>query len=227
MMTTTMIKRAVSILLFASLTTIVCSQEKDFGLWYNISIGHEFTKKLDVELATTIRTFDNASRIEEGFIEAEVAYKFTKYLSAAASYRITENIEDDDTYHIRHKWFVGLKGEIEIWDLDIDGRIRYQERYKTYFEDEEDKIPDSHFRFRIKSTYKTPSFPLNPYMAFELFFPVFKESDFVIDKKRFTTGVEYKISKKHAVEVEYLYQRDHHPKLRDDHIVSLNYEFKF
>lgn len=224
---TTTIKKTVFVLLFALLSAFVASQEKDFGLWYNISIGHEFTKKLDVELATTIRTFDNASRIEEGFIEAEIAYKFTKYLSAAASYRLTENIEDDDTYHIRHKWLVGLKGEIDIWDIEVDGRIRYQERYKTFFEDEEDKIPDSHFRFRIKSTYKTPSFPLNPYMAFESFFPVFKESDFLIDKKRFSAGVEYQISKKHAVEAGYLFQRDHHPKLRDDNIITLKYEFKF
>ncbi len=224
---TTTIRRTAFVLLCAYLTVGIYSQDKDFGLWYNISAKYDITKKFEVEVITTVRTFDNATKIEEGFIEGEVAYKFTKYLSAAASYRITEHIEDDDAHHLRHKWFVGLKGEIDIWDIETDGRIRYQERYKTYFEDEEDKIPNSHFRFRIKSTYKTPSFPLNPFMAFELFFPVFKESDFVIDKKRFSTGVEYKISKKHAVEVEYLFQRDYHPKFRDDNIISLNYELKF
>jgi len=225
MMTT--IRRAVVVSLFSFLTAVIYSQDKDFGIWYNISVEHEFTKKLEVELLTTVRTFENASKIEEGFIEGEIAYKFTKFLSAAASYRITENIEDDDAYYLRHKWFVGLKSDIDIWDMEISGRIRYQERYKTYFEDEEDKIPDSHFRFKIKSTYKTPSFPLNPFLEAEIFFPVFKESDFVIDKKRFSAGAEYKISKKHAVEVEYLFQRDYHPDLRDDHIISLNYKFKF
>lgn len=225
MMTT--IRRSAVVSLFSFLTAVIYSQDKDFGLWYNISIEHEFTKKLEVELLTTVRTFDNASKIEEGFIEGEIAYKLTKFLSVAASYRITENIEDDDTYHLRHKWFVGLKGDIDIWDLGISGRVRYQERYKTYFEDEEDKIPDSHFRFKIKSTYKTPSFPLNPFLEAEIFLPVFKESDFVIDKNRFSAGVEYKISKKHTVEVEYLFQRDYQPDLRDDHIVALNYKYKF
>jgi MFS superfamily sulfate permease-like transporter len=221
------IRRAIVVSLFSFLTAVIYSQDKDFGLWYNISIEHEFTKKLEVDLLTTIRTFDNASKIEEGFIEGEIAYKFTKFLSAAASYRITENIEDDDAYHLRHKWFVGLKGNLEIWDLDFSARVRYQERYKTYFEDKEDKIPDSHFRFKVKSTYKTPSFPLNPFIGAEIFCPVFKESDVVIDKKRFSAGVEYKISKKHSVELEYLFQRDYKPDLRDDHIISLNYKFKF
>jgi len=221
------IRRAIVVSLFSFLTAVIYSQDKDFGLWYNIVVEHEFTKKLEVDLQTTVRTFDNASKIEEGFIEGEIAYKITKFLSAAASYRISENIEDDDTYHLRHKWFVGLKGDIEIWHLDISGRVRYQERYKTYFEDEEDKIPDSHFRFKLKTTYKTPSFPLNPFIEAELFCPIFKESDVVIDKKRFSAGIEYKISKKHSVEIEYLFQRDYQPKLTDDHIVALDYKFKF
>ncbi len=223
----TKIKRTIAVLLFCFITLHLFSQKKDFGIWYNAAIEHDFTKKIEAEFTATVRTFDNASKIEEAFFEGEIAYKFTKFLSAAASYRLTENIEDDDAYHLRHKWFVGLKGDIEIWDLEFSGKVRYQERYKTYFEDEEDKIPDSHFRFKLKTTYKTPSFPVNPFIEVELFCPVFKESDIIIDKKRFSAGVEYKISKNHSVEVEYIFQRDYKPKLCDDHIISLNYKFTF
>lgn len=221
------IRRILFIFLSASFTTLIYSQEKDFGLWYNLALEHDFTKKIEAEFATTLRTFDNASKIEEGFIEAEVAYKIAKFLSVAAAYRITENIEDDDNYHIRHKWFAGIKGDLDIWDLEFSGRVRYQQRFKTYFEDEEDKIPDSHVRFKIKTTYKTPSFPLNPFVETELFCPVFKESDVMVDKKRLAAGVDYKISKNHSVEAEYIFQRDYKPKLRDDHIVSLKYTFTF
>ena len=220
------VRRGIILTLFSCLTAMIYSQDKDFGIWYNASVEHEFTKKLEIDLLTTIRTFENASKIEESFIEGEITYKFTNFISAAASYRITDNIEDDNSYHLRHKWFVGLKGKFEIWNIEISGRTKYQERYKTYFEDEEDKIPDSHFRFKLTASFKTPSFPVNPYISAELFCPVFKESDIIVDKKRIAGGIEYKISKRHSVEAEYIYQRDYKPKLAYDHIISLNYKFK-
>lgn len=220
-------KRVFTVLFLSFMVMHLYCQKKDFGLWYNAVIKHDLTKKLEAELAATVRTFDNASKIEEGFIEGEIGYKIAKFLSAAVSYRITENIEDDDKYYVRHKWFVGLKGDIDIWDIELSGRARFQRRYKTYFEDEEDKIPDSHLRYKLKAVYKTPSFPLNPFAETEFFCPVIKESDVFIDKKRFAAGVDYKISKNHAVELKYIFQRDYEPKLNDDHIISLDYEFTF
>jgi len=206
---------------------ILFSQKTDFGLWYNVSFEHDLSKKLKIELMPTLRTFDNASRIEEGFLETELTYNLTKFLSLAGSYRFTKSIEDDDKYHTRHKWYAGIKGSAGIWDLDISGRVRFERRYKTYFEDENDKIPSSHMRARIKTVYKTPSFPINPYLSSELFFPVNKDPENIIDKVRFTGGIEYKISKKHAVEFEYIHQRDYFPTIRYENILSVNYIFKF
>lgn len=215
-------------LALASCMTIgLFSQSTDFGIWYNVSIEHDLAKKLKIELIPTLRTFDKATRIEEGFLEAELSYKLTKFLSLAGSYRYTKSIEDDDKYHTRHKLYAGIKGTVEIWDIDLSGRTRYEKRYKTYFEDEDDKIPSAHMRFRIKAVYKTPSFPLNPYLSSELFFPVNKDPENVVDKTRFAGGVEYKISKDHAVEIEYIHQDDYYPKVRYENILSVNYIFKF
>jgi hypothetical protein len=192
-----------------------------------VSIEHDLSKKLKIELQPTLRTFDNASRIEEGFLEAELSYKLTKFLSLAGSYRYTKSIEDDDRYHTRYKLFAGVKGTVELWDIDLSGRIRYEKRYKTYFEDENDKIPSAHMRFRIKAVYKTPSFPLNPYLCSELFFPVNKDPEYVVDKTRFAGGVEYKIFKDQTLEIEYIYQRDFFPKLRNENILAITYGLKF
>lgn len=222
-----MIRRLICLMLFSGLVPVLFSQKKDFGIWYNVSIGHDLSKKLSIEFLPALRTFDNASRIEEGFLEAELSYKLTKFLSLAGSYRYTKSIEDDDKYHTRHKLYAGVKGTFEIGDIDLSGRIRFERRYKTYFEDEDDKIPSSHMRFRVRAVYKTPSFPLNPYISSELFFPVNKEPEDVIDKLRFIGGVEYKIAKNHSVDAEYIYQRDYFPKMRDENIISLGYNFKF
>lgn len=203
------------------------SQTDDFGIWYNISGERKLVKKLELDLSACIRTFDKASKIEEAFLEAGVAYKFNKYLTAGVAYRITENIEDNDSYYLRHKWFVDLKGTLPAGDFTFTGRVRFQERYKTYFEDENDKVPVSHIRGRLKVHYNTPSFPVNPYLAAEYFFPIRSNTDKSVDKKRYMAGIEYNIAKKHSVSLEYLYQRDYHPKLSNMNILSLNYDFKF
>lgn len=222
-----MSKRIICLVFSLCLTGFIFSQKTDFGIWYNVSFEHDFSKKLKIALLPTIRTFDNASRIEEGFLEAELSYDLTKFLSLTGSYRYLKSIEDDNKYHTRHKWYLGIKGTVEILDIDLSGRLRFEKRYKTYFEDEDDKIPSSHLRARIKAVYKTPQFPLNPYLSSELFFPVNKDPENVIDKSRYTAGVEYKISKKHAVEFEYIHQRDYFPKIRHENILSVNYIFKF
>jgi len=221
-----MIKK-VLILLIIVFPAKLFSQDTDFGIWYSINSEFKLVKKLELDLSPNVRTFNNASKIEEAFLDAGLTYKLFKYLSLSASYRITENLEDDNSYHLQHKLFFDAKGSWTPGDLDLSGRIRFQRRYKTYIEDEEDKIPDSHIRLRLKALYDIPSFKFNPYLSAELFCPVFKEYDRFADKKRYMLGVEYNLNKKHGFELEYIFQKDYHPDLRNEHIIQVNYKIKF
>jgi len=221
------IKKLTVILVLSVFVTNLYSQKKDFGIWYNVSAEHKFTKKLELDLSTSLRTFDNASTVDEGYLEAGLQYKLTGFLSAAASYRISEDLEDDDSYHIRHKWFVDLKGSLNPGDFAFSLRLRFQERYKTYFEDEDDKIPDSHVRIKMKAEYDIPSFKFNPYVYGELFCPVFRDPERTTDKSRIGAGIEYNITKKQSIGTEYIYQRDFLPKVKDLHLISVNYNIEF
>jgi hypothetical protein len=223
----TMIRRGFFLLAFCLVSLPSLSQKKDFGIWYDASAELDLLKHLELDLTTCFRTFDKAAKLEEAFLESELSYKFNKYLSAGASYRITENIEDDDAYHIRHKWFADVKGTLPLGRFKFSGRAMFQQRFKTYIEDENDKLPSSHGRFRLKAQYNFPAFPLDPYIYTELFCPLFKESDRIIDKKRAGAGLELDITSHHSCEIEYLFQRDYFPKLIDEHILSLSYTFKF
>jgi len=222
-----MIKKFVLLLLFTCAGLSAFPQKKDFGIWYGINAEHKLAKKLELDLSTCLRTFKNASKSEEAYLEAGLTYKLFDFMSVEGSYRITENIEDDDAFHIRHKWFVGAKGSISAGDFDFSLRARFQERYKTYIEDEEDKIPDCHLRSRFKVLYDIPSFKVNPYISGEIFVPLFKESPESVDKKRFTAGAEYNFADKKSVELEYIFQRDYLPKLSDINIISLQFNIKF
>ena len=222
-----MIKRALILLVLSLFTVVIYSQEKDFGIWYGVTVKHEIVKKLDIEISAVVRTFENVKKIEQEFLEGGLDYKLNNYLSAAGSYRLTNNYEDDLKYHLQHKLFLDLKGNLKIADLSFTGRFRFQARYKTYFEDVDDKIPDYTARIRLKATYKTFSFPLDPYLYAETFLPLNDDRDRVIGKNRFGAGVELSIGKRHSVEAEYLFQRDFLPNLLDENIISVNYSFKF
>ncbi|MGB8491674.1 MAG: DUF2490 domain-containing protein [Bacteroidales bacterium] len=203
------------------------SQKKDFGIWYEVSAGHKLIKKLDLDLSGTVRTFDNASKIDEAYLEAGLMYKFNKYFAAGAHYRISESPEDDNSYHLRHKWFIDARGTLPAGDITLTGRVRFQERFKTYIGDENDAIPDFHIRFKFIALYDIPSFPVNPYIGAEIFSPVFSDASRTIDKNRFMAGVKFNISKNHSVELGYLFQRDFLPHISDINVIRLGYGLRF
>ncbi|MFH0841871.1 MAG: DUF2490 domain-containing protein [Bacteroidota bacterium] len=216
-----------AILVFCMSALAALSQEKDFGIWYGVSGEFEILNRLDATVSTSVRTYDRAVELEEVFLEGEVVYKFNDYLAAAASYRISENIEDDNAFHIRHKWFVHMIGSLPLGDLKITGRIIFQQRFKTYFEDENDKLPTSHARFRVKAQYNFPALPVDPYIYGEFFYPLFKDSERIIDKKRAGGGFTVDITDRHEVQIGYIFQRDYFPDLIDENIVTLGYTLKF
>lgn len=202
------------------------AQKKDFGIWYGVSAEEKLTDKIDIDLSTRIRTFGNASKIEEAFLEGGLAYSFNKHLAIAGSYRLTENIEDNNSYYFRHKWLLDFKGNLPVSDFSFSCRLRFQTRIKTFIKDENDKFPDYTGRIKLKALYKTPSFPVNPYVYAESFFPMFSDNTRTIEKNRFAAGIEFSISKRHSIEAEYIFQRDYLPHISDINIISINYNIK-
>jgi len=227
MMTMMRIKKNLLLFLLICTAPVIFSQEKDFGIWAGISAEKERIKNLDLNFDINLRTYHNVSEIEEAFFDIGLNYKFNKYLSAALSYRYTQFKEDDELFHQRHKWFADLKGKLPLGDFDISARFRFQQRYKTYFEDENDRESKEVGRFKFKALYNIPSFPVNPYLSAELFFPMFSGTERSVEKERFMAGFEYNISKKHSIELEYMFQRDFYPKESDMNIISVSYNIKF
>ncbi len=224
------IKKIILLLFISGIFVASYSQEDDFGIWYGVSAEHKLVKRLEIDMEANVRTYKNASKIDEMFLEAGLKYKFNKYLNTGASYRYSEFIEKDNYFHGRHKWFVDVTGSLPLGNFELSARVRFQERYKTYFGKkvtEGEKKPDSHLRYKMKLDYNIPSFPVNPYIAAEIFCPVFQNTTRKIDKDRFIAGLEYKIAKKHSVDLEYIFQRDFLPRISDINIISVSYNIKF
>lgn len=226
MMMTMMIKKWYISLVLYFLSVAVFGQDKDFGIWYGVSAEHKLSKKLEIDLSTDIRTFNNASRIEEAFLEGGISYSITKHLAIEGSYRLTDKIENNNKYYYQHKIFLDLKGNVPFGNFNFTSRLMFQARTKTYIQDDNDNHPDYTGRIKIKAVYKTPVFPINPYVYAETFCPVFSEKTRTIEKNRFAGGLQFSIAKHHSAEIEYIFQRQYLPHLSDINIISVNYIVK-
>ena len=222
-----MIRKCFTLLILIVLPFTGFSQKKDFGIWYGISAEHKLSKKLELDLSANIRTFSNASKIDEAFLEGGLTYNLKKHLSVAGSYRLSKNVENNNSLYYQHKMFLDLKGSLPLGKLNFSGRLRFQTRTKTYITSESDKFPDYTGRIKFKALYKTQTFPVDPYIYAETFCPMFSDKSGTIGKNRFSAGIEISILKKHSVDIEYIFQRDYQPHLSDTNILSVNYDIKF
>jgi hypothetical protein len=222
-----MIKRFFFFFLFIKVAGSVYSQDTDFGLWYEVNAEKSLSKKFDINGTLMVRTFDNASTLDQVFLDLGVSYSLNKYVGFAAAYRLGNYLEDDDLYHIRHKWLADIKGTLPLNHFVLSARFRLQIMAREYIEDATADKAEYDGRFKLKGIYKIPDFPVNPYLSIETFSPVFRNEGHLINKSRSTAGLEYKITNKHYIETEYIYQRDTYPHLSIMHILSLSYTFKF
>jgi hypothetical protein len=222
-----MIRRFILLFFAVLLTGSIFAQDKDFGIWYGISASHKINKKLGVNLAADVRTFNKAKKVDEAFLEGGLSYDFNKYLELAASYRISKSIEDNNSYYFRHKVFIDFKGTLPLGNFSFSARLRMQSLTKTYIQHEQDKHPEYTGRIKLKAVYKTPVFPVNPYVYVETFTPMFSYKTRSIEKIRYSAGLEFKIATKQSFELEYILQRDYLPHLSDLNIISVNYNIKF
>ena len=223
----TMIRGSLLPVLFLFTTLITFSQEQDFGVWLSVNAEYSILEKLELDASVEMRTFNRASEIEQTFIQAGLTYKINKVFSVAGSYRLANSIENDNAYYLRHKWFADAKAKFEPGRFTLRGRMRFQEQRRTYYKNEEYILPRYQVRLKLTTVYRTRSFPLNPYMEFETFMPVFSDKERTIGKNRFTAGIEYKFNKTHAVDLEYKFERDYLPKINDIHVIGLAYNLKF
>jgi hypothetical protein len=221
-----MIKRLYTSIILYFLSVAVFGQDKDFGIWYGVSAEHKLNKKLEIGLSANIRTFNNASKIEEAFLEGGISYSFTRHLAIAGYYRLTDEIENNNLYYYQHKIFLDIKGNVPVGNISFYGRFRFQTTTKTYIKEESDNHPDYTARIKVKAVYKTPAFPIDPYVYIESFCPIFQEMIRTIEKNRFAGGIAFSIATHHTAEIEYIFQRDYLPHLSDINIISVNYIIK-
>ncbi len=211
-------------LLFISFS--VYAQTEDFGIWYSAGGSLALTRSLDFKIEGDIRTYQNASKIDEGFGEAGLSLQVLRFLSVAGSYRLTSKIEDDGNFYLRHKFFLDLKAKKDIGRFGFSCRLRDEHEVKTYIKHTDDEFPDDYLRVKLEATYNIPKSKIEPFVYYESWSKIFEATVKTIEKYRLSAGATYKLRKKNKIGIGYIFQRDYLPHLKNLNVISLTCDFK-
>lgn len=219
-----MIRRYTFLLLVLLLPAGLAGQRTDYGIWYEAKADKDIWKGLRFDLEASVRTDQNASRVETFYLEPGLRYKFNDYLAAGIYYRFIEQLEKDEQFHVRHRWFAQVKGTApSFYRFTLGVRYRIQEQFKTYIEDPEDKVPVWYQRLRFELDYNIKGIPLTPYINTELHGLLSEPNEYTFDKWRSMIGIEYTLNKRHTFGIEYIYNESRVTKPAYMNLIGLTY----
>lgn len=223
----TKINKVILLLLLVSLAGICYSQDNDYGLWLGMDVEHKLCRKLDLEFSGGVKFSEKVSQMDQLFVGSGLQFKFSKFLSLSASYRLTSKLEDNSRYYYRHKFFLDLKTALPAGNFSFSGRFRLQRTSKTYLEEKDDRILTYCGRLKLKAAYNIPHSPVNPYLYEETFISGFSGNDWNLNKYRLSAGTEIKITRKSSIDLGYIFQHFDNSKSPNGNILSINYNLRF
>lgn len=169
--------------------------EKPIGNW---NIGSEFE----------LRQFDFYGKPQRTSLEIGPSYKISKRLDIGAAYKIMRSYDEKyDDYQTRHRFDIGLQGDIKI------GRFEFalRERFDYTTKDESDRIkangeidtyrinPDIRWRNRLRIRYDIPNSKIEPAVSAESFYQLNNPDGNNFENIRYTLSIGYNITKQHEI----------------------------
>jgi hypothetical protein len=221
-------KKLLTVLFFSWAFTMAQAQTTDNQLWTAFQAQTDITKRLTLGLDLEVRFDNDISRLRSVFGQAEVSWKFSKYLSAAIDYRYGgRQNETLSEFSKGHRISLFVTGKYKFHKFTISDRLGY---YNQYLVDApEDKVnPEKYVRNKTQLRYDLTK-KLSPLVYFEFFYRL-SGNVHEVDENRFAAGFEYDLNKKNSVKLLYMYLTEVNvkPKNKDDrNIISVAYNLKF
>jgi hypothetical protein len=196
-----------SVIYFHALLSANVNAETDLGLWCNVAIRHQVTSTVSVSIAEEIRWRNNISSLDSYFTDAGLEYEFNSW-KASVNYRFINKM-DDDFISQRHRFYFDIAYKIKVRKFIFSARQRIQEQFSDYYSSETGKIPEwySRTKFQVKRDLDKK---YEPYISFEMYYLIdnLDETDRVIDRFRYETGLEYEFNRRYKAGAFFLLQHD-------------------
>jgi hypothetical protein len=221
-------RKSLALLLFSFVTGFVQAQTTDNQLWTAVQAETNITKRLSVGLDLEVRFDNDISRFRSAFVQAEVGWKFSKYLSAALDYRYGgKQNEKLSEFSKGHRVSLFVTGKYKFNKFTISDRLGY---YTQYLIDVPDgKVnPEKYIRNKTQLKYELTK-KISPLVYYEFFYRLSGNVQ-EVDENRYAGGVEYDFNKKNSVKLLYMYLTEVNVKAKnkdDRNIISVGYTLKF
>jgi hypothetical protein len=221
------------IFLFSTSSFFVNAQDsytEDFGIWGTISLEKKLSDKFYAELDEELRTFDNASRIDQFFTNAGIQYRLNKNFRFGLTYRFINKSRDDMSYSKRHRILVDASYRKKVYNFTFIYRLRNQWQVQDYFSSDDGKYPETIMRHKVDVKYQVKNF--TPYIAAEFFLqlndPRFHEADNSFTRQRFYSGMDYELNKRETLGAFFMIQRDLNVEnLQREYVLGFEYSHSF
>ena len=126
-----------------------------------------------------------------------------------------------------NRFFADIKGSVPVSNIEFSTRVRLQITKRSYSKDGSDSPTEYDGRIKLKGKYKIPHFPLDPYLSFEIFTPLFRSSEQLCQKAGAQPELNTKYQKSIWLALEYTYQRDNTPHLKISNLITVSYTYRF
>lgn len=158
--------------------------------WVETTISKEAGKKLEFFIAPQIR-FDKGFSTDEYFLDAGMEYKLNKYFKLGTQYRLGNKMNKNNEAEAFGRFAIDAKTGFKWNNFEPGFRLRF-----TNSDDFEEDEKENYLRYKFGLEYHWKKLNLKPYVAFEIYRNL-TENDF--DKRRYETGIMYKINKHHQI----------------------------
>lgn len=186
---------------------------EDFGVWNNVTLDYDWTKKWSSSLDVSLRLDENASELKSLFSEFSLERDLKKKWDVGAVLRYTQRTSSES---VRFSAYV--KKYYRFKPINLKYRLKVDVNYGLF---SSDQFPfDEVIRNKFSLEYKRKKHRLGGYFSTELFHEV--DRDLALPSAiRFKVGSSYKINKMFDVDLSYIIQEElHKAKPVRDYIVS-------
>ncbi len=207
------------------------AQNDDWGLWTNIGVEKQLSKKWSLGLGGEYRWKEDITLTDQVRGSLDTEYKVWKFLKIGAGYElIADKKKKKDIFAYRHRFKIEAQASYKISRFTLSWRPRLQTTLYDNIELDDDDLDNYKWviRNRFGLKYNIPKIPLKPYIQFETFNHIFSDIQPSYYKSRFSAGLEYSITKHHGIDLSY----KHDSEILNDkkytlNVIAAGYKFSF
>jgi len=221
-----MIKKWIIILLLASPVLLNAQVTNDFGTWWGVEVRKKFLNDFRASLRAEYRFNENSAFTKNFYIAPSIKYQPLKWLYLNLGYRFDNRYEKEERYfNFRHRISLDLGFTYEIKRIELEYRTRFQMHWEDDYNNNTN-YPVMFSRNKIGVGFKWPQLPLKTSIGGELWLPIETNTD--LSRFRFTASQEYKLNKKHAFQLRFIFQTElNENNILREFILSTRYIFSF